>query len=66
MKTGPRHRLLAAALVLIGLAFAAGGIYVGETDDAPGAALLGFLLMIGAIVLGITIGRRAPTPNLQN
>ncbi len=29
----------------MGLALAAAGIYVGETDDAPGAALLGLLLM---------------------
>ncbi len=35
----------AFVLGAMGLALAAAGIYVGETDDAPGAALLGLLLM---------------------
>ena len=47
-----------AGLVAIGVALAAAGIYIGETDDAPGAALLGIVLMIGAIALGIRIVRR--------
>lgn len=34
-----------------GLALLALGIYIGDTDDAPGAALLGFLLM-AALILG--------------
>lgn len=42
----------------LGVALAAGGIYVGETDDAPGAALLGLLLMIGLIALAVRIARR--------
>ncbi|PIR87493.1 MAG: hypothetical protein COU11_00045 [Candidatus Harrisonbacteria bacterium CG10_big_fil_rev_8_21_14_0_10_49_15] len=33
----------------IGLALAAAGFYVGETDDAPGAALLGILLMLALV-----------------
>lgn len=45
-------------LVAIGVAIAAAGIYIGETDDAPGAALLGILLMIGALVLGVKIALR--------
>ncbi len=40
-------------LFIIGLLFAFGGIYVGETDDAPGAAFLGFLLM--AVIYIFTI-----------
>ncbi|MFA6257362.1 MAG: hypothetical protein WCT29_03605 [Candidatus Paceibacterota bacterium] len=36
-------------VVLIGLAFAAFGFYVGQTDDAPGASLLGIILMLGFI-----------------
>ncbi|HEX7089497.1 MAG TPA: hypothetical protein VF192_05135 [Longimicrobiales bacterium] len=46
------------ALVVLGLAIAAAGIYVGETDDAPGAALIGILLMIGAVVLAVRTARR--------
>lgn len=36
-------------VVIIGIAFAVLGVYIGETDDAPGAALLGFLIMLGLI-----------------
>ena len=36
----------------------AAGIYVGDTDDAPGAALLGIVLMIGMLVLGVRTARR--------
>jgi hypothetical protein len=51
--------LLAVGLVALGVAAAATGIYVGDTDDAPGAALLGILLMIGAIALAVRTARRA-------
>ena len=44
--------------VAIGVAVAAGGIYVGDTDDAPGAALIGILLMIGAVTLAVRTLRR--------
>jgi len=55
-----KHRNLAMALGLaaIGVALAAGGIYLGDTDDAPGAALIGILLMIGAMALGVRTARR--------
>ena len=36
-------------VVAIAVAIFAFGIYVGETDDAPGATLLGFLLMFAII-----------------
>jgi hypothetical protein len=48
----------ALGIVAIGVALAAGGIYIGDTDDAPGAALMGLLLMIGAVVLGVRTARR--------
>ena len=32
-------------LIALGLAIAAMGIYVANADDAPGAAVIGFLLM---------------------
>ena len=51
---------VAVALVLVGLALCAAGIYVGESDDAPGAALLGFLLMIAAVTWAVKISRRKP------
>jgi CubicO group peptidase (beta-lactamase class C family) len=33
------------------------GLYVAEADDAPGAAVIGLLLMIGAVVLGVKAAR---------
>jgi len=58
VKFSPKKLGLAAVLVVLGLALGAGGIYVGETDDAPGAALIGLALMIGLIVFGIRTARR--------
>jgi hypothetical protein len=58
MKNPVRNLVMACGLGAIGLAFAAAGIYVGETDDAPGAALLGILLLIGLVTLGVRIARR--------
>ena len=55
-----KHEIVAIGLVAFGLLICAGGIYVGETDDAPGAALIGILLMIGAVALGVKIARRKP------
>jgi hypothetical protein len=47
----------AFALVALGLAIAAMGIYVANADDAPGAAAIGFLLMLAAVVLGVRAAR---------
>jgi hypothetical protein len=48
----------ALGLVTVGVSVGAAGIYIGDTDDAPGAALIGILLMIAAVALGVRIGRR--------
>lgn len=58
MKSSATNVLKAVGLVAIGIAVGAAGIYIGETDDAPGAALMGILLMIGAVALGVRTGRR--------
>ena len=58
MKSSVTNVLIALGLIAIGVGIAAAGIYIGETDDAPGAALTGILLMIGAVVLGIRTARR--------
>ena len=58
MKSSVLNVLIALALMAIGVGIAAVGIYIGETDDAPGAALLGILLMIGAVALGVRTARR--------
>ena len=58
MKSSVTKVLIALGLIAIGAGMAAAGIYIGETDDAPGAALLGTLLMIGAMALGVRTVRR--------
>ena len=47
----------AFALIALGLAIAAMGIYVADADDAPGAAVIGFLLMLAAVVFGLRTAR---------
>jgi hypothetical protein len=58
MKTSAKNVVIALAIIAIGVALAAAGIYIGDTDDAPGAALIGILLMIGAVVIGVRTARR--------
>jgi hypothetical protein len=41
--------IVAIGLIAMGLTIAAAGIYIGETDDAPGAALFGILVALGMI-----------------
>ena len=58
MMTSTTNLASALGLVALGVAIAAAGIYLGETDDAPGASLAGILLMIGAVVLAVRAARR--------
>jgi beta-lactamase family protein len=51
----------AAAFIALALAIGATGIYVAHADDAPGAAVIGLLLMTGAVVLGVKAARN-PLP----
>jgi len=58
MKSSATNVLIALGLIAIGIGIAAAGIYLGETDGAPGAVLIGILLMIGAVALGVRTSRR--------
>jgi hypothetical protein len=49
--------LVAAALVLAAVGVTAA--MHGEADDAPGLALIGILLIVGAVALGVKAGRRS-------
>ena len=51
----------ALSVVVIGAAICAAGIYVGDTDDAPGAALIGILVLIGAVILSVKIAKGTPS-----
>jgi CubicO group peptidase (beta-lactamase class C family) len=57
MDTTVLNRLMAFTLVALGLAIAAMGVYVGNADDAPGAAVIGMLLMVVGVVLGVRAAR---------
>jgi hypothetical protein len=57
MKTDVMNPMKAFTLIGLGLAVAAMGIYVANADDAPGAAVIGMLLMAGAVVLGVKAAR---------
>ena len=58
MSTPSAKKLITFALVALGILIGAAGMYVGEIDDAPGAVLIGMLLIIGSIVLGVRAARR--------
>ena len=45
------------AAALIALAIGAMGLYVADADDAPGAAVIGLLLMSGAVALSVKAAR---------
>ena len=62
MKSSDTNLVMALGLVAIGVAIGVAGIYIGDTDDAPGAALLGILLMIGTVAIGVRTARRKARP----
>lgn len=45
--------VITLSLVTIGVALGVAGIYVGDTDDSPGAALLGIVLMVGVVAFAV-------------
>lgn len=47
----------AFTLVALGVAIAAMGAYVAQADDAPGAAVIGMLLMMTGVVVGVRAAR---------
>jgi hypothetical protein len=57
MTSSVANPVKAFALVALGLAMAAMGIYVANADDAPGAAVIGFLLMLAAVLFGVRAAR---------
>jgi hypothetical protein len=62
MTTMRTNNVKAAAFIALALAIGAMGICIGEADDAPGAAGMGLLVMLGGVVAGVKAARnRLPT-----
>ena len=62
MTSSVTNPMKAFALIAFGLASAAMGLYVLIADDAPGAVIVGFLLLLAAVLLGARTARnRMPT-----
>ena len=57
MNTTVMNPVQAFSLIALGLAIAAMGVYVADADDAPGAAVIGMLLMVVGVVLGVRAAR---------
>ena len=57
MTSSVTNPVKAFALIALGLAIVAMGIYVANADDAPGAAVGGFLLMLAAVLFGVRTAR---------
>jgi uncharacterized protein (DUF983 family) len=57
MKTTVMNPVKGFTVFALGLAIAAMGIYVADADDAPGAAVIGMLLMVVGVVLGVRAAR---------
>ena len=58
MRKHTKQRLFAAVCILLGVLLGAGGIWVGDTDDAPGAAFLGLVLMAALFLYSCRLLRR--------
>jgi hypothetical protein len=46
-------------VVILAIAIGIAGVVAGGVDDAPGAQLVGVLLIIGAVVLGVRMVQRS-------
>ena len=57
MQTTVMNPVKAFTRIALGLAIAAMGVYVADADDAPGAAVIGMLLMVVGVVLGVRAAR---------
>jgi CubicO group peptidase (beta-lactamase class C family) len=57
VRAAQKHPVNAVTLVAPSVALGALGLYVASADDAPGAAVIGMLLMAAAAVLGVRAAR---------
>lgn len=57
MNTSVMKLVLGLLLIVIAVFVGANGVYIGATDDAPGASVIGVLLTIAGVALGVRIAR---------
>jgi len=55
-----RTYLLAAYIILLGILACVGWVYIGQTDDAPGAGMIGFAALLSSLVIGYRVARSEP------
>ena len=58
MSTSVLKWIPVALLAAFGVSFAAAGFYVAQTDDAPGVALIGLILMMVSLTFAIKLARK--------
>jgi len=59
MKT-TRTYLLAGYTVLLGILSCMGWLYIGQTDDAPGAGMIGIAALLSSLVVAYRVARNEP------
>ena len=52
-----RTYLLAAYIILLGIVALVGWLYIGQTDDAPGAGMIGFAALLSSLAIGYRVTR---------
>ena len=55
-----RTYLLAAYILLLGALACVGWLYIGQSDDAPGAGMIGFVASLSSIVVAYRVARARP------
>ena len=55
-----RTYLLAAYIILLGILALVGWLYIGQTDDAPGAGMIGFAALLSSIDIAYRVSLRMP------
>lgn len=53
----PRHYLLAAYIVTLGILALVGWLYIGQSDDAPGAGMIGIAAMASSLIIAFRVMR---------
>ena len=52
-----RTYLLAAYTILSGILACVGWLYIGQTDDAPGAGMIGFAALLSSLIVAYRVAQ---------